>query len=409
MSAPTIWIGLVTAAMLTGMSVVGILVVKQRAEPLFALFAILSLAAVGNLMVEVTRVYGRFDAALYSLAFLIAGAGAGYALASSLLGSMARVPAAPKPPRPPETARGPAAIIVACHEPETYSPFATASMLRALEEDGLFVSSSGTLPFLFFAQKARYRAIGGTSPSRRQLAALAEKTEHSLPDTEDVTVYWADCTGKERLATRVSDAVSAGHSKVVVVELGVGRSLALSAAEQEVDVMKLDRVGVEVHYSGPVGESDRIISALSRRTTSATPSAITSGVVLVGHAQPDAQSRIDPAFDEQETVFLNRMRLMIVEAGVPAQNVRIAWAEWRNPDVTSSVRHLAALGCNRIVVVPATYPLDSIATRLDLELAARQSRIDDSVVVVTMPSWQDDEQVVAEVRERILQELRSTD
>jgi protoheme ferro-lyase len=85
--------------------------------------------------------------------------------------------------------------------------------------------------------------------------------------------------------------------------------------------------------------------------------------------------------------------MLVSEAGIPTMNVRTAWAEWAQPDVTSAVRHLAALGCDRVLVSPAVFPFDCIATQLEIPLMVRQARVD-SVPVVMLPTWRDDEGVV---------------
>jgi protoheme ferro-lyase len=126
-----------------------------------------------------------------------------------------------------------------------------------------------------------------------------------------------------------------------------------------------------------------------------------TGVVLVGHGQPDSRAKRHPAYDERELSFLSRIRMTLLERGFDAESVRVAWADWNTPDVTSSVRHLAALGRNKVLVVPAVYPLDTLATRLDLEIALRQARVHERVSVVSLPSWRDDEAVIAELRTRV--------
>ena len=78
--------------------------------------------------------------------------------------------------------------------------------------------------------------------------------------------------------------------------------------------------------------------------------------------------------------------------------MRLAWADWRDPDVASTVRHLAALGCTRILVCPACYPFDSISTLLDVPIAIRQARIDPAVSVVTLSTWRDETEVIEALR-----------
>ncbi len=346
--------------------------------------------------------YQRIDAAFYSVAFIIAGLVGGWALASSLLGSLAKSPAPVSPPAVPVEDVGSSAVIVtSCFEPAQYSARSTAMMLQALVAEDLLGLSLGTTPFLFFAQKARYRAVGGTSPAARQLRDIAERLEPSLADAGVGLVDWAACSGDRRLAARVADAAAAGHRRIVVVDLTVGASLQLSAAKQETDSLHLAGEGVQIVYTEALGNCDPIAAALTRRVMEASGNTEETGVVLVGHGQPEPRARRNPEMDEQETSFLNRMRMMLLEKGLPESNVRVAWSDWREPDVTSSVRHLAALGCRRVVVVPAVYPVDTLTTRLDLEMSARQARVDEAVTVVTLPAWRDDEAVMGELTKRV--------
>ena len=101
----------------------------------------------------------------------------------------------------------------------------------------------------------------------------------------------------------------------------------------------------------------------------------TTGVALLMHGQPDAHQQTHAHFDIQENAFCNRVRMMLVEKGIAESNIRLCWMDWRAPDVTETVRHLAALGCDRILVVPACYPFDSMMTMLDLPMSVRQARV----------------------------------
>jgi hypothetical protein len=141
-----------------------------------------------------------------------------------------------------------------------------------------------------------------------------------------------------------------------------------------------------------------VAALVTTRALSVAGDLSAAGVVLVGQGQPEDRSRNRRDFDEQETAFLNRVRILLLERGLPDQSVRIAWADWRTPEVTGTVRHLAALGCRRIVVSPTCFPLDSITTLLDLQLSVRQARVDETVSVVTLPAWQDDPGLVEELR-----------
>lgn len=402
------WVVLVAGASVAGAAFVGVLVVPARLEALVAVIGLVGFGLAAYSLVDITTRYSRIDAVLYAFAFILASSAGGWALASVLLGRLARTeqPVASLEEAPPERG-GSAVIIAACVEPVAYETRTTATMLECLFEEGLIEPSLTALPFMFFGQKARYRAIGGTSPSQAQLKMLAERLETPLARSGVTLVDWAKCTGTRRIAPRVLDAVNSGYRRIVVAELTVGESLQMSAALRELDGLRLEQLGVEVSYTGPLAVSDSIATAVTNRILAASDEPAVTGAVLVGHGQPDERAARNPSYDENELGFLNRVRMLLIDRGIPENNIRIAWAEWNNPDVTSAVRHLAALGCRRVVVSPAVFPVDSIEIRLDLEIAVRQARVEQGVIVVTLPAWRDDSHVVDEVVKRVEAELQA--
>lgn len=400
------WIALVGGAFLAGAAFVGVLVVPARGEALTALTGLASFGVTAYSLFGISSSYGRADAVFYAFGFMLASAAGGWALASTLLSKLVGRPyPADRPEGLSAEDSGTAVIVVSGVEPSQYGSRATADVLERLAEEDLIEPTVTALPFMFFGQKARYRAIGGSSPSEGQLAAIAEQLEEPLSQAGVASVDWATCVGERRVARRVLEAVRSGYRRIVVTALAVGESLQLSTAMREVDALRLEELGVSVRYTGPLGAPDRIAGTVVDRILSSADDPSVTGAVLVGHGQPEERARRNPTFDEQEMGFLNRVRMLLVDRGIPENNVRIAWADWNNPDVTSAVRHLAALGCRRVVVCPAVFPTDSIAIRLDLEIAVRQARVEEGVIVVTLPAWRSDEQVVAELASRVEREL----
>ena len=388
------WVALVAGAVCTGASFVGILVSPRSREPLFAAGGLASFVACAWGFGAITSAYDRLDAIVYAFIFGLAGIAGGYALASTLLSS--RV-VDDVPDGLPTTA----VLILGEVEPVEYSPRSTAAALDRLADEGLLTASIGVLPFLFMAQKTRYRAAGGVSPAQGQLDALARRLASAVRTLPVGEVVAAWCEGEQSLSARVAEAASRGFRTVIVAEALIADSLEVDHAKRAVDALRLPSGGVKVSYSGPLWRSEGVAHLVTDRALAETEDPATTGVVLVGQGQPEERSRSNRSFDEQETAFLNRVRMLLIERGIAEQNARIAWADWRTPDVTGSVRHLAALGCRRVVVVPACYPLDSIATLLDLQLSVRQARVDDTVSVVTLHAWDDDPALLEALRSEI--------
>ncbi len=262
------------------------------------------------------------------------------------------------------------------------------------------------LPFLFMAQKTRYRAAGGTSPGPRELTGVAERLALSLRPRGITHVETASCEGPHSLSTLVAAAARRGSRTIVVAEAFVAESIEVDRAKRAVDALRLSERGVTVSYTDPLSGSSLCASLVAAKTLAVAGDAASCGVVLVGQAQPVERSRVADTFDLQESGFLNQVRMLLIERGLLEQRVHIAWADWRSPEVTGSVRHLAAQGCRTVVVVPACFPLDSITTMLDLPLSVRQARVDQSVRVLTLRAWYDDPGLVEALRERVLDSTR---
>lgn len=398
-----IWVALIVGGVITGASVVATLVVRRSMELPAALLGLIGFGIAAFAFAELFEGYGRADAALWALGFMIAAAGGGYALASTLLYRFGGSPSVPTLPDPlPDDNGVTSVILVASVEPESYDPRETAQMLQSLADEGILNASIGVLPFLFFAEKTRYRVVADDSPSESEMEAITDRIRLYSPD-ERLAADWSTCSGRGSLAHAVVRAVARGHRRIVIAELFVAEPAQLAEEKRLVAGLHLDALGIDVRFTGPLTDAERVLSMLSRRVMRSAND--TTGVVLVGHGQPEERAKLHPDFDEQEMTFINRLRMLLVEQGIPENLVRVAWAEWGTPDVTSSVRHLAALGCQRVLVVPAVHPLDTVATSLDLEIAVRQARVDEATLATTLPPWRDDEAVVEELMARIRAEL----
>jgi protoheme ferro-lyase len=299
----------------------------------------------------------------------------------------------------------PAVVLLAELEPRGYDVGATASALENLADEGLLQASLWVLPFLFMAQKTRYRAAGGSSPGPGELIAIAERVAASLASWGITHVDTAACEGDRSLAIRILAAAERGFRTIVVAQTFIAESLEVDRAKREVDALRLSDRGITVSYTEPLWSSARCAALVCARALAVASDLPSCGVVLVGQAQPEERSRIAEGFDLQETGYLNQIRAILLERGISEGHVRIAWADWRSPEVTGSVRHLAATGCRTVIVVPACFPLDSITTMLDIPMSVRQSRVDQSVNVLTLHGWHDDPGLVEALRGTILSAL----
>lgn len=398
-----LWVSLIVGAVLFGVSLVGILVSRRTLEPVFATSALASFACAAWAFGELSIAYDRFDVLLWAVAFGVAAFAGGYALASTLLASVASFTHRLSAPTslPPDLGTA-AVVLLGDVDPDVYDERWTASDLEKLAEEGLLHVSIAILPFLFFAQKARYRAVGGSSPAARQLEWLAENVGDAVRSSGISHVETAWLGGTRDLAARVLCLAEKGYRTISIAEVMIAGSLELDEAKRRVDSLRLKELGVDVRYIDALWGAEQIASLVASRVMSVVDDPASTGVVLIGVGQPEERAQSCRSFDEHETAFLNRVRLLLLGQGLADGTVRLAWADWHGPDVTSTVRHVAALGCTRLIVAPACFPLDTIETMLELPLSVRQARIEDGVSIISLSAWHDDPALVEELSARAL-------
>jgi protoheme ferro-lyase len=165
---------------------------------------------------------------------------------------------------------------------------------------------------------------------------------------------------------------------------------------------------IDVAYTDPLWSSVSIAESVARRVLDALgadPSPEV-GVVLASAGQPVEWDEDYPATSEHATYFCQRVRSELASVGFREDLVRLAWLDWNEPGVTEVVRHLAALGCTRVCVVPATLPFDTVSTLLDLRTAAVQAAVGPDVHIDLLPAWGDDPTVADALSGRIVESGR---
>lgn len=398
------WAGLLFGPIAVGCAA-AVFLASGRAGRVLSLAAGLAGAASTVIVfIEATRSFHRTDVGVAVGLLAIAAYFGGWLLACSampmLLGARGVAPLGALAP-------GDAlvdVVLLADAEPERYRLSYVVTLLQALTDSGALVAPDGAMPMLYVSERARYTAVGGTSPSRPAFRALADTVRARLalePDVGEVRVAWCrDWRGG--LVPTVRAAVAAGRRRVVVVPVEIADTHACDHERRLLDELRSAERDVRIAWSRGLWEEIGVAELVARRAAAAAKGSdvAETGFVLVGHGVPPEWDESHPAASEQETYFVQRVRMLLARRGYPEQNVRWGWLEWQLPDVTESVRHLAALGCRRICVVPATLVMPSIALMLDVTRSVVAARVDEAAVVEVLSAWGDDPMVGETVAER---------
>jgi protoheme ferro-lyase len=392
------WTGLLGCAVGAGAAACASLVARPRvALPLALLTAILGAAAVGSFLL-LSQGVPHADR-LIAAAFIGVGAFlGGFALAAALLPTLTCPPPLPATLSASDASRpGPAVIVLADGQPEAYEVAVVTSAFQRLSSSEVPVPADAVRVFAYFSERARYRSAG-VSPARPVVRSLTTRITDGLSERGlQGPVYEAWLRGMPRLADAVALAANSGFDTTVVALLDVAESPAYEAARAEVDAIAPKRSGIRVCYGAPLWSDPALARTVIDRALAALPKGPrpTDGVVLVAEGQPWQWDREWPRSCEQTTFFMQRVRAGLVASGVHEANVRTAWLDWQDPGVTEVVRHLAALGCERIIVVPATTPADTLETAIDLPAAIEEAAIDPGIRVELLHAWGDDPAIAA--------------
>jgi len=400
----TDWLELLLGSVLGGAALVWAMVLPRR----FAVLAALAAAVPGVTALGAVRSVGAHyqtaEAIGAAVFFLFAGGATGYALSAAALPGIAtrrtpRVCAAVEP-----HAR-PAVVLLACTDPERYDPRAVALLGVELVHDGAIDIPLFTTPLVYLAQKARYRTFGGHSPGPGLARTVATAVTAALPG---VGVHLAWTYDRPTLAEAVADLSACGAERVAIVVLGtvdstpVERSLAAVHTDRADTALPALCVAPSLWLESPLTErlAGRILESIGN------PRERPTGVVLVCAGQPPVAGTDRSGAAAEDTYFNQRVRMLLAEAGIEDARVRVAWIEWQQPDLTESVRHLAALGCTRIVVAPSTIALPTVSTSLDVRHALQTARLPEGVETTVLDVWGDDPVMVDAVVRSALEALR---
>lgn len=393
------WLALLAGSLMFGTCLVAAMVLPRHYATATVLLGIG--AFVGSLYIlgTIAQVYSTPMAIGAAVVVVVAGISLGYMIAASLIPHIATMPRRSSPSAL-SRATDSAVVLLESSEPDRYDPRAIAHRQSLLAESADIELPLTAIPFVFLTEKTRYRAIGGKSPGGRMAETLAEKVEAAWDAGESPVVALASSQYPTDLRTVVATQVAHGARRVAIVALDPSQSAATDRALSLLDADDDRSLASCVAIAPSIWDDSALVDRLVERILSSasdTPRA-NIGVALVCPGVPEAWEHRYTSAAETENYYIQRVRMRLTEVGLKCDHVRVAWLDWQVPDVTETVRHLAVLGCQRIICVPATSVLPSLDTLLDLERATSYARVPPSVAVVTLGAWGDDDAVARAVR-----------
>jgi len=392
------WLALLAGGLVSGACLVAAMVLPRPhaigTVPLGAAGFLGGLYALGTL----SRTYSTALAIAAAVATLIAGIVLGYTIATSAIPNLARMGRS-IPVQCPDDRDGTGIVVLACTESDRYDPRAIAYRQELLREQAAIDLPLTAIPFVFLAEKTRYRAVGNTTPGAPVIRSLLDKLDERAKAIPGTRVDLAPCHRPEGVHEAVAAQACSGVRHIAVVALDPPGTITAEAALASLRSAE-HRSGMPLVVTADTIWGDQALARrMADRILASTAGAELEdvGVALVSMGMPEEWARRHRAAAETENYFNQRVRMALMEAGIEGEHIRSGSLEWQAPDVTEMVRHLAALGCRRIIVAPSTAVLPTLDTTLDLERAATYARVPPGVRVITLGAWGDDDVVVQTV------------
>jgi protoheme ferro-lyase len=385
------WATALIAAVAAGLFICGSFVARRRTSAALTIGAAFALTVAFVSCRTIFVATGRLDAVVAAVALSLGACGGGYALGAAVLSSLpVPRPSSAVPPVGPAKP-GTHVVLLSDEEPEQYDPAMVRAGLERYTDSDIELPPEVARPLIYASERSRYLRMGG-SPARASVRAVATSLQARLRASgtaESVSV--AFCVGGPSLHDAVSKIVAEGGRRIIVAPLSAALSLAFTEVVDALPLAALAAQGVVVETAQPLWSSPELSIMLAQRVmTSLGEERELDGVVLVSEGDPWEHARSHAEYREQLTFLIQRVRAEIIRSGVAPDRVRRAWLWFESPDVPEAVRHLAAVGARNVVLLPVTFPAQTISTMVDLNYAAESATADTGAVVTVIAPWGDD-------------------
>lgn len=309
---------------------------------------------------------------------------------------------------PGEKGRGHTAVIYFTHgEPPGYDPYPWLETIREFDHDRVPFIPFPFRPFFLYAIRKEYLKAGG-SPHNRIHEYLFRAVQASLPAgrKERLRFYLAFLDSNPRPDEMAIQAINDGADEIILLPVFITISSHTQAGQEMVAVLEPEKYGVSVHMAEPLWDSEPLRTYFLQRAEAArgdTPRENT-GILLVGHGQPNAWDAIYPTQTGHENRYREGIRDLLVEHGYKAEKIVPAWMSFQKPTIADGLHALAAGGVRKILVFSVSISAASLHSEVDVPEAVHKVRLSKDVEVVNLGAFGDpfDPLVVEAIRERVL-------
>lgn len=394
------WILLVVFALLTGYFIVQYMV--QSLSMVSICSIVLTIGAGGTIFLVAKAFKGRTVA--YAAVVTIICVLIGYVSANAIFLARAEVHDLPAIIRT-DGGDGHTAVLYFTHgEPPGYDPMPWIVTIRELDHDNVPFVPWFVRPFFFNALRNKYLEAGG-SPHNKLHYTFVDNLRRAMPEAvaNGTRFYLAFLDSKPHPDEMTIQAINDGASKIIVLPVFITESTHTIAGQEMVASVQPEMYGVQVLYTGALGDSDSLHNVFVDRANELATGVNKSnvGILLVGHGQPTEWEILYPEQNLQESQYREAIRTKLVADGFASENVILGWMSFQEPTVTDSVLELAGNNVEKILVFSVSLSAEAIHSEIDVPEAVEAAALPDTITIEYIGQYGDHPLAIQAMIEKI--------
>jgi protoheme ferro-lyase len=304
---------------------------------------------------------------------------------------------------------GHTAVVYFTHgEPETYDPIGWINQFNEFDEQKIPFVPLVARPF-FFQQLRRHYLTVGKSDHRKMHIQMVRSLEEAYRAEGDTTTrfYYSFLDDEPRPDAALIQALNDGASRIVVSEVFLTISNHTAEGEHQIEEVRAEELGVEVKFTGPLYDSQMLQSMFVQRANAHLDGVDKSkvGILLVGHGQPDEWEEEWPTETDQEIGFRLDVLKALEADGFRAENLSLAWMEFKEPEPAEKVEEFVQNGVERVLYFAAAISADAIHSQYDIPALVNKARVPNDIPLVNLGAWNDDPIVIQAIKAKIDEQM----
>jgi len=328
--------------------------------------------------------------------------------------SMTKIILARDDPRPvPALTRAPddpglghTAVIYFTHgEPETYNPIGWINQFNEFDEQGIDFVPLIARPFFFNALRNSYLEVGKSDHKKMHTQMINRLEDAYRNDGENTTKFYLSfLDDNPRPDAAAIQALNEGASRIVVSEVFLTISNHTAEGEDQIKELNIEETfGIPIKFTGPLYNSETLKSMFANRANANIGDTDKSkvGILLIGHGQPDEWDVEWPTETEQELSFRYDVLSLLVEDGYKAENLSLAWMEFKEPKPAEIIEEFLSNGIEKLLFFSAAISADAIHSQYDNPELVHEADFPEGFPVINLGAWNDDPIIIQAIKEKI--------